>query len=94
MNIFQWFKIKKLYNAKIKQLSNKSFESLIEITIKLYPKVIDISDGELRDGNGFWSENLSDAWDNAENQNTARSEEIDFHSTWNYYYSNTSRCGC
>ncbi len=40
--------------------------------------IIDISDGELRDDNGFFSCNLSSAWDEAEKLNVNKNTEYDF----------------
>ena len=78
MKIYQWLKIKKVYNEQIKKLPDKEVEKLIERTLDLYPQFIDISDGELRGKKGFWSVKLSDAFHNAQALNMPRSEEIDF----------------
>ena len=78
MKIAQWFKIRRMYSEQIKKLPDKSVEKLIERTFDLYPKLIDIADGELRSKKGFYSKNLSDAWHNAEELNMSHSEEVDF----------------
>ncbi len=78
MKIAQWFKIRRMYSEQIKKLPDKSVEKLIERTFDLYPKLIDIADGELRSKKGFYSKNLSDARLNAEELNMPHSEEIDF----------------
>ena len=78
MKLYQWLKIKKAYNEQIKKLPDEEVEKLIEKAFKLYPQKIDISDGELRGKNAFWSKKLSDAFHNAEELNTPDSEEIDF----------------
>ena len=51
---------------------------LIEHTLTLFPDSIDISDGELRNDNGFWSKNLSDAWHKAEDRNGVPGNDADF----------------
>ncbi len=78
MKLYRWLKIKKAYNEQIKKLPDEEVEKLIEITFKLYPQEIDISDGELRGKKSFWSKKLSDAWHNAEELNMPHSEEFDF----------------
>jgi hypothetical protein len=78
MKISQWFKFRRKYSKQIKKLPDKSVEKIIEKTFNLYPYEIDISDGELRGKNGFWSKKLSDAFHNAEKLNTHDSVEIDF----------------
>ena len=78
MKISQWIKFRRKYSKQIKKLPDKSVEKIIETTFNLYPFEIDISDGELRGKNGFWSKKLSDAFHNAEELNTPDSEEIDF----------------
>ena len=78
MKIAQWFKIRRMYSEQIKKLPDKSVEKLIERTFDLYPKLIDIADGELRSKKGFYSKNLSDAWHNAKELNKSHSEEVDF----------------
>lgn len=78
MKISQWFKFRRKYNKQIKKLPDKSAEKIIETTFNLYPNEIDISDGELRGKKGFWSENLSYALHNAEEQNIPYSQEINF----------------
>ncbi len=78
MNVYQWFKIRKMHQAQIKELPDENLDSLLNETIKLYPEIIDISDGELRGKKGFWSKNLSAAWHNAEEINEPYSQEIDF----------------
>lgn len=52
-------------------------EKLLNEVLSFYPGSIDISDGELHADDGFFSQNLSDAWDIAENMNTMQSEEIE-----------------
>ncbi len=78
MKLYQWLKNKKAYNKQIKNLPDENTEKLIEKVFALYPQIIDISDGELRDNNGFWSANLSDARHHAEESNVPYSQEIDF----------------
>ena len=77
MNVFRWFKFRKIYKAQIRELPDENLNTLFNETIKLYPEIIDISDGEIRGKNGFWSENLSDAWHNAEELNESHSQETD-----------------
>lgn len=84
MKIYQWLKIKKVYNEQIKKLPNEEVEKLIERTFDLFPQLIDISDGELRGKKGFWSVNLSGAFHNAQELNIPRSEEIDL-MIWTVY---------
>ena len=52
--------------------------SLMEHTLALFPDRIDISDGEARGDNGFWSKNLSDAWNGAEDKNGDEREDVGF----------------
>ena len=47
----------------------ENIEKLIQDTLKLFPEEIDISDGELRNDNGFFSQKLSKAWHSAEDKN-------------------------
>ncbi len=58
---------------KIRRLINQPVAPcvllLIEKTLRLFPEKIDFSDGELRKDNGFFSENLSAIWHNAEENN-------------------------
>ncbi len=84
MNFFQWLKFKSLYNKQIKKAPDEAFKSLVSDALKLFPESIDISAGELRGKNGFWSENLADAWHNAEKGNLLNSQELDF-MIWSVY---------
>lgn len=77
MNLSQWLKIRRKYREKIKELPDRELEKIIDNTFKLYPQVIDISDGQLRGQKGFWSKNLSDAWHNAGDKNVTDSEKVD-----------------
>ncbi len=63
---------------------DKSTVTLIENSLKLFPNTLDFSDGELMDDNGFFSNNLFKAWNNAEKQNTPKDENIDF-MIWSIY---------
>jgi hypothetical protein len=56
----------------------ENIEILIKDTLKLFPGVIDISDGELKNGNGFFSENLSKVWHSAEESTGTTGRDIDF----------------
>ena len=56
---------------------------LISKCINLFPETIDISDGDLRGDDGFYSKNLSNAWDDAEKGVVAGSD-IDF-MIWSIY---------
>ena len=56
----------------------ENIKALAEKTLTLFPNVIDISDGELRDDNGFYSKNLSDAWHKAEAKNVITGNDVDF----------------
>ncbi len=78
MNVFKWFKLRKMYKAQIKQLPDENLNILVNETIKLYPEIIDISDGKLRGKKGFWSRNLAEARLNAENLNISDSKETDY----------------
>jgi hypothetical protein len=78
MKLYRWLKIKREYTKQIKNLPDTKTEKLVEKALKLYPQEIDISDGKLRDKKGFWSNNLSDARHNAEELNTAHSQDVDF----------------
>lgn len=78
MNLCQRLKISRIYREKIKKLPDKELEKIIDNALALYPRFIDISDGELRSKKGFWSENLSDAWHNASDKNIPYSEKVDF----------------
>ena len=55
----------------------ENIESLIVSTLRLFPDIIDISDGELRNDNGFFSKNLSDAWHEAECRNGVVGNNVD-----------------
>ena len=56
----------------------KNIENLINDTVKLFPEIIDISDGELRSDNGFLSSQLSQAWHRAEESTGTTGSDIDF----------------
>ena len=56
----------------------ENIKLLIETTLALFPDSIDISDGELLSGNGFFSKKLSDAWHCAEDRNGAMGNDVDF----------------
>ena len=66
------------YKRIIKQPENKSVIVLIEKSIKLFPEIINFSDGEIRKKNGFFSDALSSAWHNAEEKNAEKDVNIDF----------------
>ena len=53
-----------------------NIKSLIERALALFPDIIDISDGELRNDNGFFSTNLSDAWNGAEDKNGVTNNDV------------------
>jgi len=55
-----------------------NIQKLMTDTLKLFPEKIDISDGESRSDNGFFSQNLSHAWHIAENQNDISGNDFDF----------------
>ena len=56
----------------------ENIKPLAEKTLVLFPDIIDISDGELRSDNGFFSKNLSDAWHKAEDKNGITGNDVDF----------------
>lgn len=56
----------------------ENIENLIKDTVKLFPEIIDISDGELRDDDGFFSWELSKAWHRAEESTGTTGKDIDF----------------
>ena len=56
----------------------ENIEKLIQDTLKLFPEEIDISDGELRNDNGFFSQKLSKAWHSAEDKNAITGNGVDF----------------
>ena len=56
----------------------EDIENLIRDTFKLFPEAIDISDGELRDDDGFFSQELSKSWHRAEDKNTVTGNDVDF----------------
>ncbi len=56
----------------------ENIEILIKDTLKLFPEVIDISDGELGNDNGFFSQELSNAWHRAEESTGTTGCDIDF----------------
>lgn len=55
-----------------------NIQKLAEDALKLFPSTIDISDGELRGDNGFYSASLSNAWDEAEKKNGVSGNDMDF----------------
>ena len=56
----------------------ENIKALAEKTLALFPDIIDISDGEVMDDNGFFSKNLSDAWDKAEDRNGVTGNDVAF----------------
>ena len=56
----------------------ENIEKLIQDTLKLFPEEIDISDGKLRNDNGFFSQKLSKAWHSAEDRNAITCNDVDF----------------
>ena len=54
-----------------------NIKSLIERASALFPDSIDVSDGELRSDNGFFSTNLSDVWHSAEDKNGVVGNDVD-----------------
>ena len=78
MNLLKEIQIKKIYNKQIRKLPDKELEKLVKQAFTLFPASIDISDGEIRKKHGFFSKNLSDAWEQAERRNSPRSQELDF----------------
>lgn len=70
--------------ARCKSLLMDNIKSLIEHTLTLFPDSIDISDGELRSGNGFFSKNLSDVWNKAEDKNGVAENDV-FFMIWAIY---------
>ena len=50
---------------------------IISECLQLWPKSVDISDGELKSDNGFYSPNLSTAWWDAEDK-TITGSDLDF----------------
>ncbi len=60
------------------EMTLENIERLIQDTLKLFPEEIDISDGELRNDNGFFSQNLSKAWHRAEESTGTTGCDIDF----------------
>ena len=56
----------------------ENIENLIKDALKLFPEIIDISDGELRDDNGFFSWELSKVSDRAEESTGTTGNDIDF----------------
>lgn len=75
MNVFKWFKIRKIYKE---QSNNNALGLLFDETIKFFPEIIDVSDGELRGKKGFYSNSLSDVWHNVQDFNVSNSIETDF----------------
>lgn len=55
----------------------ENIKLLIEHTLTLFPDSIDISDGELRNDNGFFSKNLANAWHGAEDRNGVIGNDVD-----------------
>ncbi len=62
----------------------KNIESLIKYTLKLFPEIIDISDGELRADDGFFSQKLSQVWHSAEDKNAVTGNDVYF-MIWSVY---------
>ena len=60
------------------EMAMENIEKLIQDTLKLFPEEIDISDGELRNDNGFFSQKLSKAWHSAEDKNAITGNDVDF----------------
>ena len=60
------------------EMTMENIEKLIQDTLKLFPEEIDISDGELRNDNGFFSQKLSKAWHSAEDKNAITGNDVDF----------------
>ena len=60
------------------EMTMENIEKLIQDTLKLFPEEIDISDGELRNDNGFFSQKLSKAWHSAEDRNAITGNDVDF----------------
>ena len=56
---------------------NNSIANLISKGLQLWPESIDISDGELRSGGGFFSHNLSAAWSTTED-NVCGDNDLNF----------------
>ncbi len=56
----------------------ENIENLVKDTFKLFPEIIDISDGELRGDDGFFSWKLSKAWHRAEESTGTTGKDIDF----------------
>ncbi len=56
----------------------QDLEVLINKTLNLFSDVIDISDGELGNDNGFYSRNLSAAWRRAEEKNGVVNNDVAF----------------
>ena len=81
------------YKKFIKQPINKSVVALIDRSLKLFPNTIDFSDGELMDDNGFYSNTLSKAWNNAEVQNVSKDENVDF-MIWSIFGVLHKKCRC
>lgn len=67
-----------MYSEQMKKFPDESVERIIEEAFKLYPQEIDISDGELRSQNGFYSEGLAYSFHNAGECNMPYSEELDY----------------
>ena len=59
-------------------MTMENIENLIKDTFKLFPEIIDISDGELRDDDVFFSWELSKAWHRAEESTGTTGKDIDF----------------
>ena len=84
INIFTRIINRYKYKKLIRQPINKSTVALIENSLKLFPDIIDFSDCELIGDNGFFSNNLSNAWNNAEKQNISKDENTNF-MIWSIY---------
>ena len=78
MNLLKKIKPRKRYKNLIRNLPDKELKELVEQALALLPASIDISDGEIRGKNGFFSQNLSVAWQQAEKRNLPHSQELDF----------------
>lgn len=53
-------------------------EKLFKNTLKLFPEIIDISDGELRGDGGLFSQTLSNVWRLAEKTTEVSKPDADF----------------
>ena len=62
----------------------ENIKLLIEHTLALFSDCIDISDGKLRADNGFFSQNLTDARNSAEDRNGATDNDVAY-MIWSIY---------